>query len=65
MSKQHYEVIAKMINARLKRARELENQVIVRNTILDLAENLADIFTESNDKFDKARFLKACVKEVK
>lgn len=38
--------------------------VIVRNTITDIANVFADAFQQSNDHFDRDKFIRACGLEV-
>ena len=54
-TKQHYEAIAKIIATHVKRA---DGQtLLVLNTI---ANDMADVFSDDNSRFDKGFFLNKC-----
>lgn len=61
MSKKDYVAIAAILKCKIENASAADEPTkLYRNGVISTAFDLAGYFAASNDKFDRARFLKAC-----
>lgn len=65
MSKKHFIAIAEKINRRVAAVTNSEHmngdeRAASLNTLSGLANDLADVASECNDRFDRSRFMAAC-----
>lgn len=62
MTRKHYEAVAAVIRDEVDSVSDLPTvqAVIVRISLLNVADGLADVFAADNPRFDRERFLAAC-----
>ena len=60
MTRKDYIAIAKVFQARSEMARNIQNAPSRLAHYAEVAGDLADVLAQDNQRFDRARFLKAC-----
>jgi hypothetical protein len=60
MTRKDFELIAKAIKSAVDYEQTFEDSNTGTRSIAGVAFNLADALADTNDRFDRAKFLKAC-----